>query len=574
MQIALQKILAFLQRRLALEGLDREENARIVRLGLLSAVLAIGVRLFFWIYTQRYWEDALITCLHSENLVRGLGLSHFRPGEPPLHGFTSPLSVLVPLIGDLMHVGFGVDFLKLVSLPAAFLSVLYVLAFGIHPKVRLPHPLIAMVMGYVAFEHHQILFGMAGMETQLSILILLMSLYYTVAWKPIPLGISLGLCMLVRPDYGFWTVIVGVYGLFRAPKTLWKVVAVAVAFVCALVAVHHVVLWLPYPPHHHRQRARLRQMVGQGRRGQSGRYQTTGLDHDGGTPARHARAPPSMDTALACTFSGPGVPKALSANLMFCFAALGGLALLVKRQWALWPLLAFVFIYSLYYIFLVPVVFPWYKTPYLALLLLLAARGLQAAIGVIPFPKGRFWTATAFTTAYLALFIGVLPLTFLTERQIQHYVENDVRKPAGLYLADHMQPDEAVGCEPLGYMGYYSHGNVYDWPGLNSRAVVAWSKAHPDNRCLEEMLKGLRPEYLFLRDVEFLYWFKDVSWIRADYYPVGVFKIDPEAAKKIRWLDRNMDTDFRIYKKKHAEDTVPYDAVPWPDKASSVPVQK
>ncbi len=573
MQIALQKILAFLQRRLALKGLDKEENARIVRLGLLFAVLAMGVRLFFWIYTQRYWEDALITCLHSENFVRGLGLSHYRPGEPPLHGFTSPLSVLVPLIGDLMHVGFGVDFLKLVSLPAAFLSVLYVLAFGIHPKVRLPHPLIAMVMGYVAFEHHQILFGMAGMETQLSILILLMSLYYTLTWKPIPLGVSLGLCMLVRPDYGFWTVIVGVYGLFRAPKTLWKVVAVAVALYAPWLLF---TTWYYASPIPHT-------IIAKGL-GYAKWWDKVDVVNLAAIKRQiWIMMAEHLHVMLGPTFHGHGAgmhifwawgPESPIGNLMFCFAVLGGLALIIRRQWVLWPLLSFVIIYSLYYIFLVPVVFPWYKTPYLALLLLLAARGLQAAIGVIPFLKGRFWITTALTTAYLALFIGVLPLTFLTERQIQHYVENDVRKPAGLYLAEHMQPDEAVGCEPLGYMGYYSHGNVYDWPGLNSRAVVAWSMAHPDNRCLEEMLKGLRPEYLFLRDVEFLYWFKDVSWIRADYYPVAVFKIDPEAAKKIRWLDRNMDTDFRIYKKKHEEDTVPYDAVPWPDKASSVPVQK
>src|SRR5712692_2617863 len=82
---------------------------------MLIAVLAVSLRLFFWAYTGRNWEDALITVLHSENAVNGLGLTHFRVGEPPIHGFTSPLSVLVPLIGDIVHPGWGLSLIKLVS---------------------------------------------------------------------------------------------------------------------------------------------------------------------------------------------------------------------------------------------------------------------------------------------------------------------------------------------------------------------------------------------------------------------------------------------------------------------------
>src|ERR1700761_9133293 len=79
-------------------------------------VAAVLIRLFYWHYTHRTWEDALITVLHSENAASGLGLTHLQPpGEPPLHGFTSPLSVLIPLLGDLVHVGWGVLFLKLGS---------------------------------------------------------------------------------------------------------------------------------------------------------------------------------------------------------------------------------------------------------------------------------------------------------------------------------------------------------------------------------------------------------------------------------------------------------------------------
>ena len=166
---------------LGLDGLDNPEDALVVRAGFALAVLAMAVRVLFWAYTQRYQDDALITCLHSLNFVKGLGLSHYRPGEPPLHGFTSPLSVLIPLVGDLIRPGFGVDFLKLTSIPAAALTVLYLLALGLHQSVRLPKPLIIVLMGYAAFEHHQISFGMSGMETQFSICILVASVYYCAA---------------------------------------------------------------------------------------------------------------------------------------------------------------------------------------------------------------------------------------------------------------------------------------------------------------------------------------------------------------------------------------------------------
>ncbi len=552
-----------LKHTLALEAIDAAENRRMLRWGLFFIVLAVVLRLVFWIYTQRYWEDALITCLHSENCARGLGLTHVRPGEPPLHGFTSPLSVLVPLIGDLIHVGFGMDFLKLMSLPAAALTVLYVLAFGIHPRIQLPPALTVLAMGYVALEHHQILWGMAGMETQLSILILLMSLYYTVAWKPIPLGITLGLCMLVRPDYGFWTLIVGGYALFKAPRQLLRIVPIALAVYLPWIVFTTWYYGSPVP----------NTIIAKGL-GYPKFWETVDV-----TNLIAVKQYVSMVlTERLCVMLGPtfhghggGVhifwnigPGSPIANLMLFFALLGGIVVAWRRQWTWWPVLLFVGVYTLYYVFLVPFVSPWYRPPYIAVLLLLSLRGIQATGALFPSSawRNRLWAIA--TASYLFLFASVLPLTFHTERQIQRDIENAVRKPAGLYLAQHMKEDEAVGCEPLGYIGYYSQGNVYDWPGLNSRTVVAWSKAHPEKRCLEEMLKGLRPEYLFLRDIEITNMFQNADWVKEAYHPVAVFQLAPEKAKKIRWLRQNIDQSFRIYKKNHPEDALPYDDTLWP----------
>jgi hypothetical protein len=554
---------------LRIAGVDDESNRSVVKSAGWIALVAMLIRIVFWLYTQRYWEDALITCLHAENMASGLGLTHVRPGEPPLHGFTSPLSVLVPLIGDLMHVGFGVEFLKLVSIPASALTVLFVLGICIHPKVRLSTPLAIIAMGFAAVEHHQILWGMAGMETQLAVLILIMSVYYTMTLNTVPLGISLGLCMLVRPDYAFWTVISGVYVLFNRPRAFLPVTGIALAVYLPWILFTLLYYGSPIP----------NTVLAKGL-GYTKWYQKV-PELSFFAIKRHTwlMMAEQLHVHLGPMFAGHGASVHLFftkgaespiANFMFGFSVIGTLTIFFKRQWVLWPLVAVVVVYSLYYVYVVPVVFGWYKMPYILTLLLLSLRGLQWAGEWIKNVKWRGRWEGGFAAVYLGLFISVLPISFYTERLIQQYVENDVRMQAGLYLKEHMKPDEAVGCEPLGYMSYYSRGNVYDWPGLANRKVVAWSESQPpERRSLENMVKDLKPEYLFLRDIEVLYFFKSNDWLKEAYHVEKVFQVDPEIAPAIPWLDRNMDTVFRIYKKNHPDDPQPYDNSLFPSRRDS-----
>lgn len=554
---------------LRIAGVGDEDHRTVAKAAGWIALAGMVIRIVFWIYTQRYWEDALITCLHAENMASGLGLTHVRPGEPPLHGFTSPLSVLVPLIGDLMHVGFGVEFLKLVSIPASALTVLYLLGICIHPKVRLSAPLAIVAMGYAAVEHHQILWGMAGMETQLAVLILIMSIYYTMTLDTVPLGISLGLCMLVRPDYAFWTVISGLYVLFNRPRAFLPVAGLALAVYLPWIVFSVVYYGSPIP----------NTVLAKGL-GYTKWYQKV-PELSFFTIKRHTwlMMAEQLHVHLGPMFAGHGAsvhlfftrgPESPIANTMFGFSVIGVLVVFFKRQWVLWPLVAVVVVYSIYYVYVVPVVFGWYKMPYIITLLLLSLRGIQWAVAWITNHHWRSGVERAFAVVYLGLFISVLPICFYAERMIQQYVENDVRMQAGLYLKERMKPDEAVGCEPLGYMSYYSRGNVYDWPGLASRTVVAWSEAQPpERRSLENMIKDLRPEYLFLRDIEVLYFFKSNDWLREGYHVEKVFQVDPAVAPRIPWLDRNMDTVFRIYKKNQPEDAQPYDTSLFPVKPGS-----
>jgi hypothetical protein len=66
--------------------------------------LALVARLTFWFYTGRVWEDVLITITAARNVWEGFGLTH-HASEPYVQSFTSPISVLIPIIGGLFHRG-------------------------------------------------------------------------------------------------------------------------------------------------------------------------------------------------------------------------------------------------------------------------------------------------------------------------------------------------------------------------------------------------------------------------------------------------------------------------------------
>ena len=543
------RIKHFLNRGLGIEGLDDSASGRVLPFALILVALAVFLRFFFWWYTGRVWEDSLITVLHSENFVKGLGMTHYRTGEPPLHGFTSPLSVLVPLVGDEFRAGFGLFFIRVVSAFAGGLVVLYAMAIALHPKVRLPGPLAILVMGYLSFEHHQILWGMSGMETQIATLVLLMSLYFTIADQPIPLGASLGLCMLARPDFAFWTVIAGLYVLLFDRKHFLKIVAVALAVYLPWIVFTTLYYGSPIPNTIIAKGLGYQLWTGNpnltwnwiwqkllaGRL--SGGYQVC-----------------SIFQPLGPSFAGHGAhyqplfnDYGLICKAMESLAVIGSLVALWRKQWALLPILFFVLVYSAYYIFLVVVVFSWYVTPLVAMALFLSARGLQSCGR--GGPKGRLILA-AITLLYMGLFAGFLPKTFATEKRIQEEIENPVRKSIGIYLSQIMKQDESVGCEPLGYIAYYSGRTVYDWPGLASRKVVEYSKTHPAGRSLDQMLDYFRPDFLVLRYCEYAN-FDKCAWIDNDYQIIASFEAPYDKTRDLFQIEMSVDLGFLVLAKQN-----------------------
>ena len=264
--------------------------------------------------------------------------------------------------------------------------------------------------------------------------------------------------------------------------------------------------------------------------------------------------PGSIFQPLGPSFAGHGThfsqflrDDGLVCRLMILLAVAGSAAAIRARQWAFCPIIAFVLVYSAYYVFGVAIVFGWYVVPFSACVVLLSARGLA---GVATLSNGRrrsraLWGVTA---AYLAVMVGVLPSTFRAERRIQRDVEGAVREPMAWYMAEAMEEDDTVACEALGYVAYYSGRTVYDWPGLASRRVVEYSREHPEDRSLLGMAESLRPDYIILRPFEYEEArARGETWLDADYRVVRRFEALPERVAGILLISRNIDCAFLVF---------------------------
>jgi hypothetical protein len=143
-------------------------------------------------------------------------------------------------------------------------------------------------------------------------------------------------------------------------------------------------------------------------------------------------------------------------------------------------------------------------------LVLLAGIGLDRVCGwVSAASRGRLTpAAVAILPALLLAAAYVVPLPFRAkvERQVQYNIENRVRDPLGRYLAAVVKPGETIASESSGYVGYYTNGTLYDYPGLESPTVVsALEKAKESGHPVLPVVgiaPLLHPDWLVLRPGE------------------------------------------------------------------------
>lgn len=521
----------------------------IDRIGWVFAVLAVVVRIVFWRHTGRVWEDSLITILHAENALDGIGLTHYKPDEGPIHGFTSPLGVLIPLAGEWLHRGWALDSIRVVSLVAAFFTVRFAARIAIAvPGLGLTPPLAALVCGYLAFEHHQILWGMAGMETQAVACLLLGSIVCFVERRPVALGIALGLCLWGRPDMALWALVVGVALLLRergahAWRPLVTVVGVSAAVYLPWIAFATWYYGSPVP----------NTILAKSAGFSYWWLRETSLWFWISGAAYHTWV--SILAPLGPAFAGNGTnfvklfDHGAVAAIMTGAIAIGCVAAWRRGTFEVRLLYAFFWAFLFYFVFLVPAFFGWYVPPFMAVAIFLAAHGLGVVFNALP--RGGERAALAAAVAYLAIMVGVLPLTFRGERNIMRLVEQPVRIAIGQYLHDHSPPNATAGGEPLGFVGYYSRRAYYDYPGLVSRRVVDFLR-DTKQRSLAAMLMHFHPDYLVLRDFEIEGFGANKAWLDANYRIERRFAVPEADRAKLLHGERNIDLAYTLFKRKDA----------------------
>ena len=523
------------------------------------ALAACIIRLVFWAYTDRNWEDALITVLHSENFASGLGLTHYHPGQAPVHGFTSPLSVLIPLVADFVHVGWGLGFLKFVSALLSIPTVVLAAAVASHRAFHVNVWLVYLLCGYLAFEHHQILWGMAGMETQVAVFVLFLTLYSVLIQAPTALGISMALCLYARPDFAIFLIPVVAYIFLTAKTSLIRILSIAGGTYAPWLIFTTLYYGSPVP------HTILAKNLGYSRWTARTPFLSQAFWSN-----TWARIHDWIFLPMGPAFAGHGsgfikfADDGLISRMCILVILLGCAAMIFRfHKFYIIPL-GSLLAYSLYYIYFVPAIFGWYLVPFSAINCLLLVFALNALFDTFILPIRIPVLSQIACVAYLLPFIVIVPVTFKAERDIQRYIEDPVRKAVGEYLFAHKKPGQTVGAEPLGYIAYYSRMPEYDYPGLASREVTDFLQKNPGRRMLEQMLEFLRPDWIALRGYEFTDFTRrpDMRFLDTDYQVEKIFRADPAFTSTILDVEHNIDTSFYLLKKSsHGDQQLPSSGV-------------
>jgi hypothetical protein len=488
--------------------------ARAYPLAVTFAAAGVAARVVFWVMTDRRFEDALITVKHARNAANGLGLTH-HPGEPLTHGFTSAVSVLVPLVGELLHEGSGFLALRLVSLLAFLVAI--ACAAGIGRRLGVSDWLMVFPLAYLAFDENQIFYGMAGMETQIATAVLLATIYALMSDRVLLVGALLGLALLVRPEFVLLVVPALVYLAIRRRRD--AIVAAAMTTLVLFPWVAFTTLYYGSPiPNTIRAKAlryapdfpALTDPVG---------WITYSWNQLEELRALRLVWTPFLENNFVVGAPVDVLVLAWAAIAFMTFAVAGAWS---GRRVSAWSVaVAYGVLFLLYRIYLLPPdYYVWYVGPFMALAAVAAGGGLALLARVLP------RAAIAASVCLAVAFSVHMPFTFVLEQRVQSRVEDRVRKPMAEYLDWVVKPGERVVSESAGYVGYYSNVTLYDYPGLTSPgALHALRALGTERNTLQELTNAVRPEWLIMRPGEWAELEKRFPTTAALYTPVREFKV-------------------------------------------------
>jgi hypothetical protein len=160
-------------------------------------------------------------------------------------------------------------------------------------------------------------------------------------------------------------------------------------------------------------------------------------------------------------------------------------------------------------------------------------------------------TAIAASCALAVAFSVHMPVTFVIEQR-QQQIEDRVRLPMARYLGEVVEPGQRVVSESAGYVGYYSHVTLYDYPGLTSLgAFEALKKLGPGRNNLSELANAVRPEWMVMRPDEWALFESAFPKTAMLYTRDREFKV-PDAEISLRYRGftyASIDRDFLVLRR-------------------------
>jgi hypothetical protein len=506
-------------------------------------VLGLISPLAYVLITGHVWEDYLITFRHSRNLAEGNGLV-YQPGER-VHGFTSPLGVLLPAF-----------FHFVLGRPESFLPALWcfrvvgVLAFGggvacfVNAMARAGIGAWGLLAALLfVFEIKGAAYSVNGQETGFMILFLgwtvdLLSRPGPYRWKS--LAVAWAGLQWTRPD-GF--IIGGAWAIARLLFTdntdrreLFFAYLKALGLSLVLYAPWLIFTTAYYGtpvPHTVIAKSVGFEQVEPTLYGWMNHY-TSRLRwileptcfFFGGWPKWTMRFAMTLGLVGSVLWMLPGGGPLFQFARRASFAFLLLVLYFCKITVYAWyvPPAAFLLLASLF----ATVVDRPIRTALLSTFAYVAAvmveenrlrighssRNLLLIIGgllcYLSFRTPRWLLKSGLAAAAIGFLAAMFGMQTLQFRAQQTVIENGVRTKVGLWLRDHVSPGETVYLECLGYIGYFSNCHMLDYPGLATPKVAAahrarqWPKELSPTQRMVQLIPELKPDWLVLRSAELL----------------------------------------------------------------------
>lgn len=477
---------------------------------------ALIARIAFWAVSNRMFEDGLTTITHARNVPLGLGLIH-HAGEGHVHGFTSAIGVLIPLAGELIHEGSGMLAMRIASLAAVCVALIYArmicrdLGLGAFPT--------AFVLAYLAFDQNMIFYGMSGMETQVAVTVILAGVYHVRRHDLVASGIWLGLAPLARPEFVLWVAPALAYLVLRNARRGAASAGITGAIVAPWLIFTTAYYGSPIP----------NTVIAKSTSSPTPAIFSNGsplpwLEWLGGQLAGHVELllyhfEPFHEVWSTAAAPLPGLVLIVIAVVVADLLAIG---LVASRRVAGWaPVLAFLGLFFVYRVYFIPAInyYDWYLPPFLALVMIVVAVGLERVAAL------RLAATRTLAVALGIAFAMHMPFSFVVESKVQT-VENQVRTNLAEYLKANVRQGDSVTSESAGYIGYYGGVKLYDYPGLTSTTSVhALQALPPDQRDLPHLVAALKPNWLVLRPWELDSLRQRFPDVAADYQVVRVFQM-------------------------------------------------